>query len=121
MKVTKNELQDLLEIKITKKEYDEFLYEIDNSFDFLIVFKEREYRFINDYYIDKIYHEEQVELITDCYFVDANLPWWIKIDWEKTIKNVLDSDGYGNHFSSYDGSEDEITNNGNLFYIFRIN
>ena len=77
-----------------------------------------EFRLINEDAIREIYQDEQEELIKDCYFPNLKeIPWWLEIDWEKTVDNVLNSDGYGNHFSTYDGGE--LYTDG--FYIFRTN
>jgi len=77
-----------------------------------------EFRLINEDAIREIYQDEQEELIKDCYLSNLKeIPWWLEIDWEKTVENVLDSDGYGHHFASYDGGE--LYTDG--YYIFRTN
>lgn len=77
-----------------------------------------EFRLINENAIREIYQDEQEELIKDCYFPNLKeIPWWLEIDWEATVQNCLDSDGYGHHFSTYDGSE--LYTDG--YYIFRTN
>jgi hypothetical protein len=35
--------------------------------------------------------------------------------------SYVDHDGYGHHFSHYDGSEEEITLGGHDYYVFRVN
>ena len=69
---------------------------------------------INEDVIEDIYFEETVEVIKDCYNIDA--PKFIEIDWKATVENCL-QDGYGHHFSPYDGSEVYIDG----WYIFRTN
>jgi len=77
-----------------------------------------EFRLINEDSIREIYQDEQEELIKDCYLSNLKeIPWWLEIDWEATVQNCLDSDGYGHHFASYDSSE--LYTDG--FYIFRTN
>jgi hypothetical protein len=43
------------------------------------------------------------------------------IDKEKFIEGVIDSDGYGNCISSYDGNADEVTVNDTTYWVVRIN
>lgn len=74
-----------------------------------------EYRFIHEDAIEGIYHDETIECIKECYDLD-NIPAFMVIDWDATVKNCL-VDGYGQHFSSYDGSELSV----GPWYIFRLN
>ena len=74
----------------------------------------RGFRFIHEDVIEDIYFEETVEVIKDCY--NINTPKFIEIDWKATVENCL-QDGYGHHFSHYDGSEVYIDG----WYIFRTN
>ena len=53
--------------------------------------------------------------------IDLDKHWWIELDWEKTAQNCLDADGYGHHFSGYDGSEFECEFGGEEYSIFRVN
>lgn len=115
------EIIDALDVTPTQEELENLLKKIDDEVDFYIELDGKEYRFIQADYIDDIYFESQMELIKECYFPKENLPWWIEINWEKTIENVLNTDGFGNHFSSYDGSEVTIDYNNDAYYIFRIN
>jgi len=76
-----------------------------------------EYRVIAEFAIWDIYVESMTELVKECYLGGvADIPSWLAIDWECTAENTL-ADGYGHHFSSYDGSESEL----NGFYVFRTN
>lgn len=115
------EIIDDLDVTPTQEELENLLEKIDFKVDFEIELDGKEYRFIQSDYIDDIYFESQMELIKDCYFPREDLPWWIEIDWEKTIENVLNADGFGNHFSSYDGSEVISEYDNKAYYIFRIN
>ena len=72
----------------------------------------REFRFIHEDAIEAIYFDETVETIKECYNLDV--PDFIEIDWKATVENCL-QDGYGHHFSHYDGSEVYIDG----WYIFR--
>ena len=51
--------------------------------------------------------DEIQELVQDCYLngTDLDKYWWIEVDWDKTAKNVIDADGYGHHFATYDHEE----------------
>jgi len=101
-----------------KQEYIELLENVIDSDDNTIELDGMEFRIINENAIREIYQTSQEELIKDCYFPTLQeIPWWLEIDWETTVQNCLDSDGYGHHFASYDGGE--LYTDG--FYIFRTN
>lgn len=87
----------------------------NNFNDFTFEFDENEYRIISDDSIERIYREEKEETIRGWYDL-SNIPDFIEIDWDKTIDNYS-QDGYGHHFSGYDGSEIECAG----YYIFRTN
>ena len=78
-----------------------------------------EYRVIHTNVIDDIAEEEIKEIVQDCYLngTDLDKYWWIAIDWQQTADNCISADGYGHHFSSYDGSEEEWED----WYFFRVN
>jgi len=103
-------IKDVLEL--TQEEYDN----LDTNKKELWVNPESggEYRLIGRGYIYDIYKEEVIDLIEDCY--NMNVPSFVEIDWDSTVENCL-VDGYGQHFSSYDGSEEYAED----YYIFRIN
>ena len=96
----------------------ESLIEALGSADFTIKLGGNEYRFIHEADIWDIYVESIQQLVEDCYLMETDLSkiWWLEIDWEKTAKNCY-ADGYGHHFSGYDGSEAEAAG----YYIFRTN
>tara|TARA_R110000772_G_scaffold12215_5_gene37496 strand:- start:305 stop:718 length:414 start_codon:yes stop_codon:yes gene_type:complete len=88
------------------------------------------YRFISDTAIEDIHVESVKDMVTDCYLSGTDLDKysWIAIDWEETAENLRSSDGYGHHFSGYDGSEEEydftdVEGSGVKFgyWIFRTN
>lgn len=80
----------------------------------------QDYRFILESVIWDIYIESITDLIKECYLGSTDLPWWIDIDWESTAKNCK-IDGYGHHFSGYDGSERNVGKGDNGYYIFCVN
>lgn len=93
----------------------------NNKDDYCFEFDGNEYRIIKDSSIWEIYVDEIKELVKDCYSEVLNfdkIPDFIavSVDWEQTAKNAY-ADGYGYHFSSYDGSENEYKDN----WIFRTN
>jgi len=103
---------------------------MDSENDFTVDLDGAEYRFIEDAVIRETAQDEMEEMIKDCYLStpdNKELPWWIEIDWKKTVQNCIDADGYGHHFSSYDGNEYEVTSdtypsiNYELWHIFRTN
>ncbi len=106
----KSELNDLLEMMANNRD---FTFEFANG---------QEYRIITDYKIYDIYCEEQEDMLKEIYpeVFDNNL-WWVEIDMDKTIENILDADGYGNLFATYDGKENEVNFEGELFHFFRTN
>lgn len=67
------------------------------------------YRFISDSAIEDVHVESVKELVTDCYLSGTDLDNypWIEINWEDTAENLRLEDGYGHHFNSYDGTEEE--------------
>lgn len=134
----KNDLRDLKEMGFSKDERKEIFKNIDiGEVDFEI----GNYRFISKNDIDEIMKDE---LSSDTYMLGCFTAWFISditgLDYNtvekaqknesyellgelmlKNIDDVVDKyisyDGYGHHFSHYDGSEAEIEN----YYIFRIN
>lgn len=104
-----SELFDAIEELESKLGNDDFYFEYDGN----------EYRIIADSAIWDIYVEEIQSTVEDCYDLRLdNMPSFVEfsIDWEATAKNCY-SDGYGHHFSGYDGSELEIGG----YYVFRTN
>jgi hypothetical protein len=114
-------INDSLGIDISVDELEDLDCEMSKSNDFSIEINGCEYRFISENTIEDVYFDEQKDLIEDCYLGGKELPWWFEIDWGKTIDNVLSSDGYGNHFSGYDGSEETFGYDGEVWYVFRTN
>jgi len=101
-----------------KAEYIDIIESAMPSSEFIIELDGMMFRVIHEDSIREIYQDSQEELIKDCYFPTLQeIPWWLEIDWKTTVQNCLDSDGYGNYFSTYDGSE--LYTDG--FYIFRTN
>jgi len=117
----KNEIEHILTIDLDDNELQELADKLYTKNDFTIEFRMGEYRIINADAIWSIYRDEQEELIKDVYFAGKDFPWWVEIDWEKTCENVLNSDGYGNNFASYDGNEQEFNYDGENWYVFRTN
>jgi hypothetical protein len=120
IKLLKENLELYTDCKIKRAklvEIEDLMYEEN---DFFIKLENKEFRFISGIIIESVYYDEQKDLIEDC-FIPRDLPTWIEIDWEQTIENVLQSDGYGNHFSGYDGSEESFTYKGEVWFIFRTN
>ncbi len=107
--IDRDEVRDILE-KIDT-DYDDFEVEIDGQW----------FRFIHSKYIWDIYVESIKELTLDCYIGNGDLPNWLAVDWQKTADNVYDADGYGHHFSHYDGNEYEYEIDGENYFIFRTN
>ncbi len=101
----KGDIRDLIDLM---SEENDLYWECDGQ----------EYRIIHMDEIDDIAEEEIKEIVQDCYLngVDMDKLWWIEIDWKQTADNCISADGYGHHFSSYDGSEEEWDN----WYFFRI-
>jgi hypothetical protein len=92
------------------------LVEREKGCDFLVEFDGAEYRVIDNDDIWPIYVEGIKEITQDCYLTEGELPSFIAVDWEETAENCM-VDGYGHHFSSYDGGHSETDS----FHIFRTN
>lgn len=114
---TLKEVKSVLEI--THFESDELQELCDNlgDADFHIEIDGAEYRFIHETEIENAFAESVQEMIESCYGI-RDLPGIIAchIDWNGIIRDCM-VDGYGHHFSGYDGSE----NNAGEYYIFRTN
>ena len=121
LKELKELIEDALEVNATTSNLIDLDDKFDTDNDFCFEIDGNEYRFISGNVIEDTYFDEQKDLIEECYLRGKELPHWIEIDWEKTIDNVLSSDGYGNHFASYDGSEESFGYEDELWYVFRIN
>lgn len=111
-----------LDIETTKEERQELLDSLNEENDFYWEADGAEYRIICEDVIEEIHTEEVEELVKDAYFngMDLDKYWWIEIDWEKTAENLRQSDGYGHHFSHYDGSEEEFRLDRVWYYVFRV-
>lgn len=116
-------ITDVLEIEAHKGEVGDLIDELQTEDSFHIELDGNEYRFIDAAEIDDIAVEEIKEIVKECYLdgTDLDKLWWIAIDWEQTAENCINADGYGHHFSSYDGSEEEERLLGKDWYIFRTN
>jgi len=106
-------------LEITHFDSDELQELCDNigCDDFHVRLDDAEYRFIKEDAIEDIFAEFIQELFDDCYNMD-DMPNILvcHIDWDGVVRDCM-MDGYGHHFSSYDGSE----YNAEEYYIFRTN
>ena len=48
------------------------------------------------------------------------LDWEEYVDKDEFINGVVDADGYGHTLNGYDGTAEEITVLGDLYYVMRI-
>ena len=108
------EIMRVLELAATKEEIRELAEKIDGPPDFTFEAGGCEVRAIHENYIREVAQEEMEELIKECYLEGDDLPWWVDIDWKSTVQNCIDTDGYGHHFNSWDGGEEEAEG----FYLF---
>ena len=111
-------IHEELELSVDRDEARELVDQLESEDDFYQEIDGEEYRFIRDSEIWDIYVEEIQEITEDCY--DIKAPSWLAIDWEQTAENCY-VDGYGHHFSSYDGSEIEYDFDDQSWWIFRTN
>ena len=114
-------VQNELSIELDTDDAENLIDEMYCKNDFTIELDGGEYRFINDSEIWDIYFDEQKDLIEELYLPNLNREWWIAIDWDTTITNVFEADGYANHFASYDDHENSIIWKTERWYIFRTN
>ena len=56
----------------------------------------------------------------DSFLENFGLQWEEFIDKDDFVKAVVDEDGYGHTLNHYDGTSDEVTIQGQLFYVMRI-
>ena len=112
-------ISESLQLEINRDEVREIERYIESENDFYVEIDGQEYRFIHDDFIWDIYVDGIKEITEECY--TGKLEWWIAVDWEETAQNCLDSDGYGNHFASYDHNEVEWAFDGENYHIFRTN
>jgi hypothetical protein len=112
-------VNDELDVDADKNHIAALLNDMDSSFDFYWEVNGEEYRVIHEMDIDTVLVEELKDLVEECYLSDSDLAklWWLEIDWEQTAENVVNADGYGHHFSRYDGNEYDH----NDWYFFRCN
>jgi secreted Zn-dependent insulinase-like peptidase len=105
---------DILELEKMMINNNDFTFEFSNG---------KEYRIINDNVIERIYFEEQEEQLEQVYpEIFKDKLWWVEIDIEKTIENILEVDGFGNLFATYDARDNEVwLEANNMFHFFRIN
>lgn len=99
-------LRELAQTIETEERHDDFTIEFDGA----------EYRLISEDDIWGIYKDGIRDITEECYLDGKELPSFLSVDWEETAKNCFE-DGYGHHFSGYDGSESES----NGWYVFRTN
>ncbi len=115
--------QDELNFYPTKKEMSDLLDAMDadqDELDFHWDVAGEEYRVIHVNAIDDIMRDELKDYVEDNYIgrgIDLSDLWWIEIDWETTQENVVNADGYGIHFATYDSYEYEHSE----WYFFRTN
>lgn len=132
-------INELKELELDKDERKEVIEGINKAYD---SFEVGNYRFIDIGVIDSVLKEE---LLSDTYILGCFSAWFISditgldIDViekaqksdnyellgelmakniDAVVTGVVSNDGYGNHFSSYDGSELELEGG---YYAFRIN
>lgn len=90
--------------------------------DFVVELNEGEYRIIHDNAIDDIFDREIRELADECYDIEGikkkmgNVGRYFTFDYDSFVRDCR-YDGYGHHFSSYDGSEESV----GPWNIFRVN
>lgn len=73
-------------------------------------------RIIHDDAIDRVFYDDQKQLLEDELSGGNGIPSYVVIDWEATIEN-LKVDSYGHYFNSYNGEE----YHGGDHYVFRTN
>lgn len=94
-----------------------------NCNDFTVDFGRIEYRILSDDEIEAIHRREIEELVDDCYDLDkcrtamGSVGHYLTFDYDALARDARISDGYGQHFASYDGKEIEVGD----YHIFRVN
>lgn len=117
---TKTALKIALEIKAyDSREAARAIMDAEDGDDFRFTVDRDEYRVIHDDAIERIHDDEIREMVDDCYLSDESIPATIRryFDYESFARDCRLSDGYGHHFSSYDGNEIEVGD----YHVFRLN
>jgi len=91
---------------------EEHLDEVETS--------EGDYRVLTDGETLEEWEDQIDQYIDDCVLCELPEAYRCYFDSEKFMKDCS-YDGYGHTLSPYDGSEEESTINGNLYYLFRTN
>ena len=54
-------------------------------------------------------------------FIESyDVDWEQFVDTDSMIEEAIDTDGYGHYLATYDGEAHEVYDDGDLFYIMRI-
>ena len=113
-------IQDL-QLDINRDEVREIERYVNSENDFYVEIDGCVFRFIAEQEVFGIYVDSVEQMVQQCYLTVPELPYWVEIDWKKTAENLYASDGYGHHFSTYDGNEYEFKLGEENYYLFRTN
>lgn len=121
-KKTAIKIAKALDSKTVSKDTRAILDACKKREDFIVELSMGEYRIIHDNAIEDIFDGEIRELADDCYNIKrikeelGNVGRYLTFDYDSFIADCR-MDGYGHHFSGYDGSEESV----GPWYIFRVN
>ena len=75
-----------------------------------------------DELIDNMVEEKMREVNRDPWdFIESyDVDWEQFVDEDSMIEEAIDTDGYGHYLATYDGEAHEVYDDGDLFYIMRI-
>ena len=75
-----------------------------------------------DELVDNMVEEKMKEVNRDPWdFIESyDVDWEQFVDTDSMIEEAIDTDGYGHYLATYDGEAHEVYDDGDLFYIIRI-
>ena len=75
-----------------------------------------------DELVDNMVEEKMKEVTRDPWdFIESyDVDWEQFVDTDSMIEEAIDTDGYGHYLATYDGEAHEVYDDGDLFYIMRI-
>lgn len=75
-----------------------------------------------DELVDNMVEEKMKEVNRDPWdFIESyDVDWEQFVDTDSMIEEAIDTDGYGHYLATYDGEAHEVYDDGDLFYIMRI-
>ena len=127
---TKSQFEEMIENTEDEEEIDELQNKIDDSIE-MIEEMESEIEDIKDDpqgdFPEELIDSKVNDLVDDAvndpeeYMNNFGLEWSEFVNKDDFIQGVIDADGFGNTISSYDGNADEVSVEGESYWVIRLN